>query len=340
MKKIAIFLLLCLNLHAQDGIVIPVCDRYMETFYPSLAWLRIKLKSTLPIEVWHSGDELSDESKELINSFGHIEFRDIAKVRGGDPKEFRGYQIKPLVLQASSFDRVILIDADVFMFVDPKVLFELSGFIETGAFFFRDTDIRLYRGAEASAKYGDFHAEYFARKSFYKTYLDEPSQYMPDDWRFYWAGDEPTEDHPKLAELMESGVVVMDKLRHQQGIEEIVQFNLNWKETYNFILGDKDTFWLGLERASEPYAVNSQLPYMLFSRSKMLGKRPKKIDLVHYINDRVVFQQKAPIPVSARSYYCPGSDTEKKYPIPKEDIKLLSDLYSFSLKFAYKPNSS
>lgn len=337
MRKLLLCLILSMNLCAEDGIVIPVCDKYMETFYPALAWLRVTLKSTLPIEVWHSGDELSDEAKEQISKFGPVEFRDIAEVRGEDPKEFRGYQIKPLALQASRFDRAVLIDADVFMFVDPRVLFELPAFKQTGAFFFRDTDMRRYRGHNAKGEKHQTFPEYCTRRNFYLSHIKEPSPYMPYDWRFYWEGEEPSVTNPKPAELMESGVVVMDKRRHEKGLAEIVRLNLNWRTVYTYILGDKETFWVGLERMSEPYAVNDKLPYMFYGGWKLHRKGRHKVDLVHYIGDHLIFQQKAPISIGYGYHFCLGSDKEGNIPIPKDDLKMFAYLRSFYLRYGYSP---
>ena len=335
MKKMLLCLLVVLNLYGEDGLVIPVCDKYMEFFYPSLAWLRLTLKSTLPIEVWYSGDELSDKAKKKISFFEGVTFRDIAEVRGGDPKEYRGYQIKPLALQASRFDRAILIDADVFMYLDPRELFNLPGFIETGAFFFRDTNIKEYTGLERKNKKYPTHSEFCLRRDFYLKHIKEPSSYLPPDWRFYWEGQEPSLSHPLPAELMESGVVVLDKNRHQQGLSEIVELNLNWREVYTFILGDKETFWMGLEKAFEPYTVNDKLPYKFYGGIKVRQNSSHKVDLVHYIDDQMIFQQKAPISIGYHPFFCIGSNKEARFVVPDKDLKLLNYARSFYLRYSY-----
>ena len=39
-------------------------------------------------------------------------------------------------------------------------------------------------------------------------------------------------------------VVYINKARHKDVVETIFELNSNWQETYNYIYGDKETFWL------------------------------------------------------------------------------------------------
>ncbi len=323
---------------AKDGIIVAVCDKYMKDFYPALAWLRFQQKCNLPIEVWYSGDELSPYAKECLKRFGQIEFRDIAEVLGGEPEEYRGYQIKPLILQQTQFDRVILMDADIYLYIDPKELFDLPEFIETGAFFFRDTDNRWYV-SPYSVKHprGYTYEKFERRRKFLLEHIQSPSQYMPPDWRFFWSAFEPSDDYPQLGEFMESGLVIIDKNRHKKGIEEIVKLNLDWRRVYAIFLGDKDTFWIGMEIAGEPYSINSKIPYRLYGGLKLFRDSNRKVDLVHHVHEKLVFQQKSPIEIGLYPYYTGRWVDSEKIEVPKEELEIFSALRYFFKRFNYKP---
>lgn len=308
----------------------------MKDLYPALAWLRIQQKCDLPIEVWHSGDELSSYAKESLSRFGPIEFKDIAQVLGGSPKEYRGYQIKPLMLQATQFERVILLDADIYVFIDPAELFELPQFIETGAFFFRDTDNKRYISPTTNHKRAYSHEIFEKRKQFLLENIETPSQYMLPEWKFFWYGPLPSDEDPQLAEFLESGLVVIDKSRHKQGIEEIVKLNLDWRRIYGILLGDKDTFWIGMEIAKEPYSVNHKIPYRFYGGIKFSRDSNRKIDLVHHVNGKLIFQQKSPIEIGLNPYYTYRWYANEGIEVPEEELEIFSTLRFFYKTFGYK----
>ena len=336
MKRWAsIFVAALLCLSATDGIIVAVCDKYMEDFYPALAWLRLVQKCTLPIEVWHAGDELSLQAKQDLLRFGNLTFCDIAKQREKDPQEFRGYQIKPYILQETKFDRVILMDADIYLFLDPADLFELSQFRETGAFFFRDTDNKRYVSPNSRhPRMYPYHV-YESRKKLLQEYIQHPSPYLPKEWLYFWTGPDPTDEHPQPAEFMESGLVVIDKQRHVRGIQEIVKINEDWRRVYQILLGDKDTFWIGLEIAKEPYSVNQKIPYRLYGGRKFARETNKKIDLVHHVNGRLVFQQKSPIEIGKSPYYTYRWHANSDEKLSAEDLESFCTLRYFFKLFSY-----
>lgn len=316
---------------ASDGIIVAVCDRYMNDFLPALAWLRLHVKSELPIEVWYAGNELSEEAKEKLCRFAPISFRDIAQHRGDDPKYYRGYQIKPFILEATTFDRVVLIDADIFLFIDPRELLNMPAFQETGAFFFRDTDNRKFGSYNTTNRKFYHYNIYENRRAILHQLIDQPSSYMPKDWQYYWGEAPPTDENPQIAEFMESGVVVIDKKRHKRGIAEVVKINQGWRQLYRHFLGDKDTFWMGMEVAREPYTVNDKIPYYFYGGKKLYRHTSKRIDLVHHIDGRLIFQQKSPIEIGLFPYYCYPWSKSQRISVPPDE------LHTFGLlKFFYE----
>lgn len=97
--------------------------------------LRTVVNSTLPIEVFYAGDDDLPEAKredlkapllETINVLDQFN-ETIAGLRNS------GYAMKPFAALASSFERVILIDADTIFLQRPDAFFdEHAGLNETG----------------------------------------------------------------------------------------------------------------------------------------------------------------------------------------------------------------
>jgi hypothetical protein len=54
----------------------------------------------------------------------------------------------------------------------------------------------------------------------------------------------------------ESGVVYFNKSIHLDVVETIYQLNDNHKETYNYVYGDKETFWLACCINNKPFYMN------------------------------------------------------------------------------------
>lgn len=320
---LSLFFFLCITaLPAERGIVVACSDKYAGYLIPSLAYLRWELGCTLPVEVWYAGDELSRENRERLGAFGPIAFRDMVAVRGPPAKQYWGYHIKPLIVEATQFDEVILMDADIYFYQDPKVLFEDPHYRETGAYFFRDQPYWQLPSDPKLAYHGGGIEYYRGRKKFLLTLVAQPSSSMPPDWRHYWESEEPTWERPYSSEHQESGCVVLDKKRHQKGLAEIVNLNLNHKETYRYVLGDKETYWLGLEIAKEPYYVNPSHPYLLRGKSKHLHLiKNYKVNLVHFVGDRLFFQQKQPIQIGTDPCFV-GATTRDATEAEKEKLKM------------------
>ncbi len=321
--RIIIFcsLLICSLLQGQKGIVIACSDRYVEYLIPSLAYLRWELHCKLPIQIWYAGDELSDDNKKIIELFYPIECLDIVDFLGPPANQYWGFQIKPLIIQTSSFQEVILADADVYFYKDPSTLFKNKHYIETGAYFFKDQDILRFPREDYSHFPKKFTKEstlliFNDRKRFFRTLIDKPSKYLPYEWRYFWEDEDPTLKNSATEHFMESGCVAIDKNRHAKGLQNIVQLNLDREITYQYMWGDKETFWIGLEMAKEPYYVNQTIPYSLHGRFKY-NILPKKVKFVHFVEGEMFFQQKHPIqlgnyPYFARHINRPLTEKEKE----------------------------
>lgn len=279
---------------SKKGIVVAVNDRYANTYFiASLAHLRSNLKCQLPIEVWHSGNELSDETKQQLNQFPNITFRDISEVLKIHPSAYRGFQIKPKMLELTDFDEVILMDADIFFFEDPEILFNTAPYQQTGAFFFSDLPHKFPVKGDNVLFTLD---KYLTRRNFIKSLIPAPSQYVLADMKEMWTDQIPTFEHPFIGDMQESGCIAMDKRRHKKSLEHAVKLNDQRDYTYKFIYGDKETFWLGCELAGTPYYMNEQRPLTLLSGHQV-------VTVMQFLENRLFYQQKNPIPVNNQSFF-------------------------------------
>jgi len=111
--------------------------------------LRAIMKCTLPIEVFYGGDEdLPEQYRTFINSLastfsglGSIATIDITN-RFPDPDDVLGFPggwaMRPFAALASSFQTVILTDADTMFLLDPSVVVNEATLKEVGSIFWHD----------------------------------------------------------------------------------------------------------------------------------------------------------------------------------------------------------
>lgn len=288
---------------AERGIVVAVNDRFAgDSFLASLSHLRTNLRCTLPIEIWHSGDELSEKMIRELKKFSGVSFHDIAKAKGVDPRVYRGWHMKPLIVALSRFDEVILMDADVFFFEDPAILFDEPGYLKTGAFFFLDLSHRF--PLANSPVYTQ--ENYLDRRKFIAALVPSPSACVPQDVKEFWSDAVPTLQKPFVGDLQESGCVAINKKLHRKSLEQIIALNENRAETYQHVHGDKETYWLGCELAKARYHMNEQRAFSLQSGSK-------RIDIVQFLGDRLFYQQKRPMYMPEDSVFTDHEGSQRAF---------------------------
>lgn len=328
-------------LQAIQGMAVACNDKYIKYYLPMLAYLRYELKSEIPVEIWYAGGELSFENKQRLKRFSNISLNNIADYFGVNASEFWGYQIKGYMLKATHFDEVIIADADVYFVKDPALLFNIPGYKNTGAYFFRDIPILRFTDEKDHIEETQKHCghwghgfieSYRARRAYFRSLVKKPSAYMPHEFRFFWTDKEPTKKHPFLFHYQESGVVVMDKKRHKNGIDEIYKLNKDYKKTYLYVMGDKETYWLGMERAKEPYAFNPAYPVKVKGQWDMMKMKPFQIRLAHTINDQLFWFQRRPIPLGVSPYI--KKNDGKRRPLTKEEISKLNGISEYIEMFS------
>ncbi|KAI9476447.1 MAG: mannosyltransferase putative-domain-containing protein [Benjaminiella poitrasii] len=218
---------------SSRGIVMCVGNDQFKHAVVSVQAIREILQSNMPVEIFYIDEyDLSEENRAFLNTIPNVTTHDISKRINNRYTQFGGWDIKPYAMLASSFQEVLMMDADVFMFKKPESFFEDEGYQATGALFFLDRT--LFNNYQEGRKW---------LKSFLPTY----STYVKQSR--WW---KTTSTHEQ-----ESGIVVMNKKKVLFGLLATCKMNdKNERDrvSYRHVHGDKETFWIGFEMIQAPYA--------------------------------------------------------------------------------------
>ncbi|KAI5205030.1 hypothetical protein E4T39_03155 [Aureobasidium subglaciale] len=215
------------------GIVLSGSDKQAPYIMTSLKVIR-KLGSSLPVEIMYLENDLNQDWRTKLEAIPGVITRDLSQMVSDEGWELKGSASKPFALLMSSFQEVIYLDADALFFVNPEVLFDDPGYVETGALFFRD---RIVSPS--------------SRKQWLKDMLPKPISRKAQTSR-YWTGES--------REQQDSGCLVVDKWRHLVAMLTVARMNgpdrddnpkTGAKGVYSLFYGDKETFWLGWELAGD-----------------------------------------------------------------------------------------
>lgn len=106
--------------------------------YFTCAWININMLResgcTLPIELWHLDNEMTDDLIRMIETLG-VTCKNISEHGGG---HLENYALKPFSILHSGFSEVLFLDADNISLRDPSYLFEHEAYLKTGAVFWPD----------------------------------------------------------------------------------------------------------------------------------------------------------------------------------------------------------
>ncbi|CAR25446.1 alpha-mannosyltransferase [Lachancea thermotolerans CBS 6340] len=243
------------------GIVISFGEGGVSEVKMLLNVLRL-LGNKLPIQLVHKGDV----SAEAMQSISYVARNDVTKdaetnthgfdlpqeiwfvnakrgIKNGHHDLFKRFSNKWIASLFNSFDEMILMDSDAVPFMNPERFFDLVGYQETGAFFFKDRLIDEY------LKTSDlkFYKKLLPTEEESKVFGIPSSTEKTTQNDFFKAG---------YKHLMESGVVVIKRSDHLPGLLISTALQL-WKETSEPVYGDKELFWLGQSiSGNENYRFN------------------------------------------------------------------------------------
>ncbi len=210
------------NRFAGRGIVICAGGRkYFTCAFVTLRALR-RTGCRLPIELWHLGPgELSPPMASLLEPLD-VRIIDALAVRRSYPvRLLAGWELKPYAVIHSSFEEVLLLDADNVPARDPSYLFDSPAFARTGAVFWPDRWRRP----------GDPH-----------------QLLRPSAWD---ACGLPFQPGPEC----ESGQLLVDKRRSWRSLQVAMHLNEHSDHYYRHFYGDKDTYRLAWLLCGQPYAM-------------------------------------------------------------------------------------
>ncbi|KAI9347031.1 mannosyltransferase putative-domain-containing protein [Obelidium mucronatum] len=221
---------------STDGIVLCSGKWHFEMAVHAITTLRKVLNCTLPIEIHYGGkDDLEPNMIQAFNSMENVRTVNILDYFPVETKLWGGWSMKPFAMLASSFRRVIFVDADALFFQDPRVLLHESAIVKRfGQMFYYD---RTLGGNDPW---------------WFKSINPQFSKYSST--LRYMQKDKPRSSQHE----MESGVVVVDKGRTGVLHAMLLVCKMNSKVerdgiTYHRVYGDKETYWISWDLIRVPY---------------------------------------------------------------------------------------
>ncbi len=189
-------------------------DRYFPCAWVCINRLRHS-GCELPIELWHFRNEMSDFQKSLVEPLG-VCCVNADEVRKKYPiRILAGWELKSYAIMHSSFQEVLLLDADNVVVRDPSFLFKTEPYQTSGSIFWPD--------------YGRLAVDRSAWKVTGVSYRDEPE--------------------------FESGQLVIDKSQCWKAINLAMHLNEWSDFFYEHFHGDKETFHLAWRKIEQAYAM-------------------------------------------------------------------------------------
>jgi len=108
--------------------------------------------------------------------------------------------------------------------------------------------------------------------------LPKKTEHFPKEWEYLYKNETPKT--PVYEAYQESGVVYINKNLHADAVDKIYELNKNHEYVYQYIWGDKETFWLSFLCVNKPYAINNTFPIV------------ENNQLTHYYCGKKFFNQK------------------------------------------------
>lgn len=247
--------------------------RYVTGLFTNLYVIRKYHKSNIPIEIFYVGEseKFTPEIEKLILSLGNIKIINILDriTTNLSEIELKGYQTKPLAAVCSSFEEVVVMDADALCFVDPHYLFFAEGYIENNMVLFKD--------------YVDCLS--FVSKDFMETIGIGTKKYC---------------DYTHNYEI-DSSCVILNKKIYWDALFTICVINIksdSYHKSKN-VLGDKDTWLIGSMFLGLSPFITRPAPYVFIDNNDKVvvghlqssnfvdGDETKEI-FTHYNNQKII----------------------------------------------------
>jgi len=239
----------------MKGIIIPCPAKYENICLSNIQKIRDYGCSCL-IEIWEAGVEISSSVRDELSKINNVQFKNVADYCD-NPHFWKGFQIKVFALYYTQIEECIIIDADVTFFKNPEIIWKDENYIRTGTYFFRDLDKWQFTElsnfvSEQENKFSSL-IFYLKRRMFIRKLIPIKTNIFPSEWNYIYEDETP--NNVKEA-YQESGVVFINKKIHKLSIEYIYQLNEYYPQTYQYVWGDKETFWIGCVMAGNEFYMN------------------------------------------------------------------------------------
>ena len=194
---------------------------YFVNAYASIKMLR-HLGCNLPVEWFYLGDEMKPNWIKIVEEIPNVKCINLGNLNTNNRKDMGGWQNKITSILESSFDEVLFLDADNFVWRNPEYLFETKEYQETGAFLWKDiSDWRPEQNDELEKYFGCV---------------------------------------PTTKECCESGQLLFNKTKCMKALERTKEYNLDSANAYKIVYGDKDTFYFGFVSTKTPFHFIEKRP--------------------------------------------------------------------------------
>ncbi|KAJ3326243.1 hypothetical protein HDV06_000119 [Boothiomyces sp. JEL0866] len=225
--------------YAKKGIVMCVNNRYTTMAYATAQIIRKVYNSTLPIEVFYIGDnDLNESNRKWLMTVSNLRVIDLSIVFDNSILSLDGWEAKPFAMLVSSFEQVIMMDADTVFLQPPEIFFEGELYKTHGALFFRDRPV--FPASVVSV---------LAVQSLFGGTI--PEKMASNPILSYQANH-----------FQESGLIVLNKSMGFVGLLATCALNtgLIKNEMYKLFHGDKETFWIGFTAVNADFEFEPSLP--------------------------------------------------------------------------------
>lgn len=229
------------------GIVMPAGGiSILTNAYINIRYIKDFLGSKLPIEVWYLGQKeyYKPIIEDLANRYNDIKFINTFDILEKFPfKNISGWPLKSYAMFHSSFEEIVYLDSDCFIQVKPEKIFEYEIYKEHEALFCSDIEVQNPK-----------------RIPYVNNML---GTWIPQQKDWDYTKSNPIWDILGIEEQsgteIESGLIVINKLKHMQSLLVSRFLNENNDITYNYLYGDKDTYRLAFHKTKTKYNVINQV---------------------------------------------------------------------------------